>query len=126
MPSAAAPPEQPLLPLLPRASLPCITHGRFYLKQTCLPLPPVCCCRLEALETTSRDCEQLMPQAQVALAGRARQLAAELAGVEGDILEAEAKHELYKLLEIRTRWVGGWVGGWLAGWLAGWLLPRGC
>ena len=91
MPSAAAPPEQPLLPLLPRASLPCITHGRFYLKQTCLPLPPVCCCRLEALETTSRDCEQLMPQAQVALAGRA--------GGGG----------------------GGPAGGagWLAGWLAG-------
>ena len=69
------------------------------------PSPPVCPCRLEALETTSRDCEQLMPQAQAALAGRARQLAVELAGVESDISEAEAKHELYKLLEIRTRWV---------------------
>lgn len=37
------------------------------------------------------------PQARVAA------LSAELAGVERDMLEAEAKHELLKLLEVRTR-----------------------
>ena len=56
-----------------------------------------------------------MPQAMAALAGRAGQLSAELAGVEQDILEAEAKHELYKLLEIRTRWGVLGAAGWLAG-----------
>ena len=37
-------------------------------------------------------------------------MAAELAAVEQDILEAEAKQELYKLLEIRTRWGSGYEG----------------
>jgi len=62
-------------------------------------------CSLEQLETTSHDCEQLMPQAMESLQARVAQLAADLASVEQDIVEAEAKHELYKLLEIRTRWV---------------------
>ncbi|KAL4440036.1 hypothetical protein ABPG75_003037 [Micractinium tetrahymenae] len=58
---------------------------------------------LAQLETTSRDCEQLMPSGEEALQARVAELSAELAAVEQDILEAEAKHELYKLLETRTR-----------------------
>ncbi|KAL4854466.1 hypothetical protein ACK3TF_004820 [Chlorella vulgaris] len=57
---------------------------------------------LEQLETTSRDCEQLMPRAMEGMVGRAEALSGELAGVEQSIQEAEAQHELYKLLEIRT------------------------
>lgn len=67
-------------------------------------------CRVAQLETTSRDCDQLMPDGEEALQARAGQLAAELASVEQDILEAEAKHELYKLLETRTRWDAGEAG----------------
>ncbi|EFN52866.1 hypothetical protein CHLNCDRAFT_138354 [Chlorella variabilis] len=58
---------------------------------------------MEQLETTSRDCDQLMPQGMAELVGHVEGLGGELAGVERDILEAEAKHELYKLLEVRTR-----------------------
>jgi hypothetical protein len=61
-------------------------------------------CRLEALETTSRDCEQLMPQAMADLTGRLEALSAELGAAERELVEAEAQHELYKLLETRTRW----------------------
>lgn len=50
-----------------------------------------------------------MPAGQAGLEARAGELSAALAAVEGDILEAEAKHELYKLLETRTRWGGGAV-----------------
>lgn len=57
---------------------------------------------MEQLETTSRDCEQLMPRAMEGMVGRAEALSGELAGVEQSIQEAEAQHELYKLLEIRT------------------------
>jgi len=35
------------------------------------------------------------------------ELTGELAAVERDMLEAEAKHELLKLLEVRTRQAGG-------------------
>lgn len=42
-------------------------------------------------------CSSTPPQARMAA------LSAELAGVERDMLEAEAKHELLKLLEVRTR-----------------------
>lgn len=67
---------------------------------------------MEQLETTSRDCDALMPAAEGALQARLATLTSELAGVDGDIIEAEAKHELYKLLELRTRWVaGGSVSG---------------
>lgn len=61
-------------------------------------------CRLEQLETTSKDCEQLMPQGLEPLQARVEELAKELATLEAGIVEAEAKNELYKLLEIRTRW----------------------
>lgn len=44
-----------------------------------------------------------MPQGMAELVGHVEGLGGELAGVERDILEAEAKHELYKLLEVRTR-----------------------
>lgn len=53
------------------------------------------------------DCEQLMPRGEGGLAGRAQELGAEVARVERDIGEAEAKHELYKLLEVRTGCAGG-------------------
>ncbi|PRW33225.1 outer dynein arm-docking complex subunit 1 [Chlorella sorokiniana] len=58
---------------------------------------------VEQLETTSRDCEALMPQAMANLQARVAALTGELAGVERNMLEAEAKHELLKLLEVRTR-----------------------
>lgn len=58
---------------------------------------------LETLQTESRDCEALMPAALPALEARLAALEGELARVERDQVEAEAKHELYKLLEVRTR-----------------------
>ena len=62
-------------------------------------------CRLEQLELTSQECAQLMPQSMAEAEARVAALEEELARVENDILEAEAKNELYKLLEVRTRWV---------------------
>jgi hypothetical protein len=59
-----------------------------------------------------------MPQAMEGLLARAEGLSCEVARVEQDIGEAEAKHELYKLLETRTGCVGGGetcVGGWVSG-----------
>lgn len=78
-------PRQP--PYLPTPPSPALPHRR----------------SLEALQTESRDCEALMPAALPALEARLGGLEGELAGVERDQLEAEAKHELYKLLEVRTR-----------------------
>ena len=53
---------------------------------------------------TSRDCEQLMPRAEQDLQAKAVRLEEELGLGEQEFVEAEAKNELYKLLEIRTRW----------------------
>lgn len=75
-----------------------------------LSMPPVPLGRLEGLELTSQECEQLMPQSALDLEARVQQLTEELGRVEESIVEAEAKSELYKLLEARTRFVGpGWV-----------------
>lgn len=59
-----------------------------------------------------------MPDGEEALQARVAQLSSELAAVEQDILEAEAKHELYKLLETRTRWEAGGQGSSSGGTLA--------
>lgn len=68
-----------------------------------LCLPPPRPCRLEQLELTSRDCEQLMPQSLAEAEARVMALSEELARVDNDIVESEAKNELCKLLEIRTQ-----------------------
>lgn len=58
---------------------------------------------MEQLHTESRDCDALMPQALPTLQALLAALEGDLAAVERDQVEAEAKHELYKLLEVRTR-----------------------
>lgn len=55
------------------------------------------------LELTSRDCAALMPTGQPTATAKIKTLADDKAARDAELVDSEAKNQLYTLLALRTR-----------------------